>query len=107
MTINAMTLFTFGLGNIVGTEIFLPADAPSYIPGKVAVLVLWCLSLVVTLILRTINIRLNKVKKQRLAEIKQERGWSDEDLERERDRHAFLDMTDKQCAVFIQRPDES
>lgn len=29
VTINAMTLASFGLGNIVGTETFLPKDAPS------------------------------------------------------------------------------
>jgi MFS transporter, ACS family, allantoate permease len=28
VTINAMTLASFGLGNIIGTETFLPKDAP-------------------------------------------------------------------------------
>ncbi|KAI0069066.1 MFS general substrate transporter [Artomyces pyxidatus] len=40
ITINAMTLAMFGVGNIVGTEIFIPKDAPAYIPGKIAIMVL-------------------------------------------------------------------
>jgi len=104
VTINAMTLFTFALGNIIGTEIFLPGDAPNYVPGKVAVLVLWSTSLVVTLSLRAFNIRLNKRKTQALAQMKEDRGWSDQDLERERDRHAFLDLTDKQNPFFVYLP---
>jgi hypothetical protein len=42
------------------------------------------------------NLRLNVKKRQVIEKLKAERGWSDEDVQRERDRHAFLDMTDKQ-----------
>jgi hypothetical protein len=34
-----MTLISFSIGNIVGTEIFQPKDAPAYVPGKIAILV--------------------------------------------------------------------
>jgi len=104
VTINAMTLFTFGLGNIIGTEIFPPGDAPNYVPGKVAILVLWSSILIVTLMLRGFNIRLNKRKLEELIQMKEDRGWSDQDLERERDRHAFLDLTDKQNPFFVYLP---
>jgi len=104
VTINAMTLFFFALGNIVGTEIFLPKDAPSYIPGKVAILVLWSLTLFATITLRQVNVHLNKKKKEHLVQLKERRGWSDQDLESERERHAFLDMTDKQNPFFVYLP---
>jgi MFS transporter, ACS family, allantoate permease len=96
LTINAMTLFSFSVGNIVGTEIFLPADAPSYIPGKTAIIVLMTVQLFVCFGLRAINVYKNKMKAKRLAEEKDRRGWSDADVQRERERHAFLDLTDKQ-----------
>lgn len=91
-----MTLFTFALGNIVGTEIFLPKDAPAYIPGKIAIMVLLTVQLFITLLLRFINYRLNKKKAVMLAEMIRSKGWTEEDVQRERERHAFLDMTDKE-----------
>lgn len=100
VTVNAMTLFTFSLGNIVGTEIFQPTDAPSYVPGKVAVLVLWTAQLFVTLLLRAINIRMNKRKAEDLQRLKEQKGWSDQEFAKERERHAFMDLTDKQLVPF-------
>jgi hypothetical protein len=104
VTINAMTLFTFSLGNIVGTEVFLPKDAPSYVPGKVAILVLWTAQLFFTILLRAINLRMNKNKLLNLQRMKTQNGWSDQDMERERERHAFLDLTDKQFVLIIPWP---
>ena len=91
-----MTLATFSVGNIIGTEIFQPKDAPGYIPGKIAILVLLSVQLFVSLLLRWINIRLNRKKNEELQREKERRGWSEEDVEKERQRHAFLDMTDRQ-----------
>jgi ACS family allantoate permease-like MFS transporter len=96
-TVNALTLATFSIGNIIGTEIFQPKDAPQYIPGKVAIMVLLSVQLVVSFILRAINLRLNKKKATFLDEEKIRQGWSDLDLQRQRERHAFMDLTDKQC----------
>jgi ACS family allantoate permease-like MFS transporter len=96
LTINAMTLFSFSIGNIVGTEIFLPKDAPAYIPGKIAILVLLTVQIFICYLLRYINMCLNKKKALQLAEVKARRGWTDADVQRERERHAFLDLTDKQ-----------
>lgn len=100
-TINALTLATFSIGNIIGTEIFQPKDAPSYIPGKISILVLLTVQLFVSVLLRWINIRMNKQKVARLAEEKARRGWTDEDMQKERERHAFLDLTDKQNIFFM------
>lgn len=96
VTINAMTMATFSVGNIIGTEIFQPKDAPGYIPGKTAIMVILIVQLVVSFVLRWINIRLNKQRQEKLAEEKTRRGWSDADVQRERERHAFADLTDKQ-----------
>lgn len=96
-TINALTLTFFSVGNIVGTEIFQPKDAPDYIPGKAAIMILLTLQMILALALRSINIRLNAKKRRVLADEARRRGWSDEDIKRERDKSAFLDLTDKQC----------
>lgn len=95
-TINAMTLVAFSIGNIVGTETFLPKDAPDYIPGKITIMVLLTVQLGVCFLLRWINIRLNVKKRAKIVEEKARRGWSDADVQRERERHAFADLTDKE-----------
>ncbi|KIL70129.1 hypothetical protein M378DRAFT_117012 [Amanita muscaria Koide BX008] len=95
-TINAMTLVAFGLGNIIGTEIFLPQDAPAYIPGKAAIMTLLTVQLFVCFLLRWINVRLNAKRKAKIEEERRRRGWTDADVQRERERHAFADMTDKE-----------
>jgi MFS transporter, ACS family, allantoate permease len=94
VTINAMTLAAFCIGNIVGSETFLPKDAPNYIPGKIAMLILLCAALLLCFLLRFLNIRLNSQKRRQIAQLKERNGWTDQDIERERQRHAFLDMTD-------------
>ena len=91
-----MTLVSFSLGNIIGTEIFQPKDAPAYIPGKIAILVLLTVQLAVSFLLRWINIRLNAQRRAKLEEEKIRKGWSDADVQKEREKHAFLDLTDKQ-----------
>jgi len=103
-TINAITLATFAAGNIVGSETFLPANAPGYIPGKIAILVLLSTQLVVCFLLRWINIRLNKKKREALRVIIEQKGWSEADVQQEREKHAFLDLTDKQNPFFIYTP---
>ncbi|KAG6378808.1 MFS general substrate transporter [Boletus reticuloceps] len=101
VTINALTLATFSVGNIIGTEILQPKDAPGYIPGKTAIMVILIVQLFVCFLLRWINVRLNKQRQKKLAEEKTRRGWSDADVQRERERHAFADLTDKQNLFFV------
>lgn len=93
-TVNAMTMATFSIGNIVGSEVFQPKDAPGYIPGKVAVMVIFCVQIGVTFLLRWMNVRLNQKKRAALDAEVAKNGWSEEDIQRERDRHAFMDLTD-------------
>ncbi|KIM90714.1 hypothetical protein PILCRDRAFT_143473 [Piloderma croceum F 1598] len=101
VTVNAMTLVTFSIGNIIGTEIFQPKDAPAYIPGKVAILVILTVQIGVSFLLRWINIRLNRRKAKELSGLQARRGWSDAEVQRERERHAFADLTDKQNPFFV------
>ncbi|KZV75411.1 MFS general substrate transporter [Peniophora sp. CONT] len=101
LTINAMTLASFSVGNIIGTEIFQSKDAPGYIPGKVAILVLITVQLFICFLLRAINLHKNKVKVKFIQAEKERRGWSDADVQRERERSAFLDMTDKENIFFV------
>ena len=96
-----MTMVALSVGNLVGTEIFQPRDAPAYIPGKTAILVLLCAQLVAALWLRSINIRLNERKRAQLAEEKTRRSWTGADVQKERERHAFLDLTDTQYARLV------
>lgn len=100
-TINSMTLVSFAVGNIIGTQIFAPSDAPSYLPGKISILVLLTAQLAISVLLRWINLRLNVKKQAKLAEIKARHGWSDADVQREREKYAFADLTDKQNIYFI------
>lgn len=91
---------TFSVGNILGTEIFQPEDAPAYIPGKIAIMVLLTVQIGVSLLLRWINLRLNANKRLALEKEKAKHGWTEADVQKERERHAFADLTDKQF-VFI------
>lgn len=94
---------TFALGNIIGTEIFPPKDAPDYIPGKIAIMTLIVIQLGLSFLIRWINLRLNKNKRARMAELKERYGWTDADVEKARERHAFLDLTDKQYVIYVKK----
>jgi len=95
-----MTLVAFSIGNIIGTEIFLPKDAPAYIPGKTAIMVLLTIQIFVSFGLRYFNQRLNRQRLKKLEELIALNGWTDADVQKERERHGFMDLTDKEY-VFI------
>ncbi|CAN8104709.1 unnamed protein product [Discula destructiva] len=100
VTANAFTLFTFGVGSVVGTYIFLPKDAPGYIPGKAAIVVLTALMMLCCVVMAFVNVRLNKQKKVVLEALIAENGWTEQDVERERERVAFLDLTDRENVFY-------
>ncbi|KAI0637784.1 MFS general substrate transporter [Trametes polyzona] len=101
VTVNALTLAAFCVANIVGTETFLPKDAPGYFPGKISILVLLSAQLFLCFVIRWTNMWMNRNKMRHLEELKRRHGWSDEDVHRERERAAFSDMTDKQNPFFV------
>lgn len=98
---NAFTLFTFGVGSVVGTYIFLPKDAPGYIPGKAAIVVLTVVMMLCCAAMAWANVRLNRQKRAGLEKMIADNGWSETDVEREREKAAFLDLTDKENPFFV------
>jgi ACS family allantoate permease-like MFS transporter len=100
VTVNAFTLFTFGVGSVVGTYIFLPKDAPGYIPGKAAIVVLTAVQMFCCAVMAYVNVRWNRQKKAVLEKLIAEKHWTEEDVMREREKAAFLDLTDKENVFF-------
>lgn len=84
----------------MGTYIFLPADAPGYIPGKAAIAALTAVQMVLNGIMAYINVRWNRQKRVALEKLKAENGWTEEDVEKEREKAAFLDLTDRENVFF-------
>lgn len=100
-TVNSFTLFTFGVGSVVGTYIFLPKDAPGYIPGKAAIVVLTAINMLTCVAMAYTNMRWNKQKRAQLAELKEQNGWGDEDVQKQREKAGFMDLTDKENVFFV------
>lgn len=97
---SALMMFGFGAGNIAGSYIFQAKDAPDYIPGKVVILITLAAAAVVAFILRYLVARDNRRKAALIEQVKRERGWDDEEVKRQRDAAAFLDLTDKANIFF-------
>lgn len=85
---------------MVGTYIFLPKDAPGYIPGKAAIVVLTAIMMLCCIVMAWVNTRLNKQKKITLERLITANGWTEQDVERERERVAFLDLTDRENVFY-------
>ncbi|KZT61147.1 MFS general substrate transporter [Calocera cornea HHB12733] len=101
VSLNAVTLVSFAIGNIIGTEIFQPSDAPQYIPGKTAIIVLLCVTIAVCIVLRLLNIHLNRLKRAEVQRLIAEKGWTEEDVMKEKERNAFADLTDRENPYFV------
>ncbi|KAL8279637.1 hypothetical protein RQP46_007950 [Phenoliferia psychrophenolica] len=99
--VNALFLTSFGISNVVGTQIFTAASAPGYVPGKVTILVLFSAMIPTILAMRWYTLRANRIKRGVIEVMIKENGWSEEDVQREADRHAFLDLTDKENPFFM------
>ncbi|KZT24437.1 MFS general substrate transporter [Neolentinus lepideus HHB14362 ss-1] len=100
VTVNALTLVSFSLGNIIGTETFQSRDAPNYIPGKLSIMILLAIEFFLCFLMRWINVRINRKRREALEERKRENEWSDEAIAKDKERHAFLDLTDKENPYF-------
>jgi hypothetical protein len=60
VTINALTLISFAVGNILGTQTFQAKQAPGYISGKISIIATLGALCFVILVLRWCNDMLNK-----------------------------------------------
>jgi ACS family allantoate permease-like MFS transporter len=94
VTINAITLVSFAVGNILGTQTFQAKQAPGYISGKISIIATLGILCFVILILRWYNDMLNKKNEKILA------GMSEEEKDELRERMAFADQTDRSNPFF-------
>lgn len=93
-------LVAFAGGNAAGSQAFQAKDAPSYLPGKIALLTLLAVLFPVALLMYLYTERLNKRKVQEVQRMAENNSWTPEDIKRESDRVAFLDLTDLQNPFF-------
>ncbi|KAK2874938.1 hypothetical protein FQN49_001939 [Arthroderma sp. PD_2] len=88
VTMNAIILMAFCLGNILGPLTFRNGDAPEYIPAKVAIVITISITIAAIIALRLYYIFENKRREKRLAEGEVQNA------------SGFLDMTDKENLSF-------
>jgi hypothetical protein len=95
VTINALTLVSFAIGNILGTQTFQAKQAPGYISGKISIIATLGILCFVILILRWYNDMLNKKNRKALE------GMSEEEKVGLREKMAFADQTDRKNVFFV------
>ncbi|KIW91200.1 uncharacterized protein Z519_08095 [Cladophialophora bantiana CBS 173.52] len=87
ITMNAIVLMSFCVGNIIGPETFRAKDAPQYIPAKLTIVVILSVAIVLAITLDLLYARENK-KRDREGH---------QDLPQD---YEFLDLTDKENRNF-------
>ncbi|KAG5362762.1 putative transporter [Yarrowia sp. B02] len=60
VTVNAILLIGYCVGNLIGPQTFRASDAPAYVPAKVSMVVLFCVAIALTGVIMLVNIRENK-----------------------------------------------
>jgi len=95
VTVNALTLVGFCLGNILGTQTFQASEAPGYKSGKIAIVACLTAQVLVCFALRYCNDRLNKKNQSRLA------AMSEDEQALAREKFAYSDETDLRNPFFI------
>jgi ACS family allantoate permease-like MFS transporter len=95
VTINALTLISFAVGNILGTQTFQAKQAPGYISGKISIIATLGALCFVILVLRWYNDMLNKKNRRALE------GMSEGEKEELREKMAFADQTDRRNVFFV------
>lgn len=88
VTMNAVLLMSFCLGNILGPLTFRTADEPDYIPAKIAIVATLAVAIVFALVLRGYYVWENRRRERR-----QLGGEDQESFE-------FLDLTDRENSEF-------
>lgn len=88
VTMNAVLLMSFCLGNIIGPETFRSKDAPDYVPAKIAIVVTTLIAIALTLVLRTMYALENRRRDRNSIGT------------RHRVNQEFLDLTDRENGEF-------
>ncbi|GAA5931786.1 hypothetical protein JCM3775_000042 [Rhodotorula graminis] len=99
--VNGALLVSFAGGNICGSQAFQQSTAPLYLPGKITLFVLLVLLVPLALVLRRYTLRLNRKKAEQVRALVEANGWTDEDLQREKDAMAFKDATDSENVFYV------
>jgi ACS family allantoate permease-like MFS transporter len=86
VTVNALTLVSFCVGNILGTQTFQSSEKPGYKSGKIAIIGCLTAQIFVCVALRVCNDRLNKKNREILA------GMSEEEKALLREKLAYAGM---------------
>lgn len=94
VTSNALTLFAFCVGNIIGAQTFRQSEAPGYISGKSSVLATLSVLCFVIVGLRIYNGILNKNNERRLEQM------SEKQKEELSEKMAFADSSDRTNPFF-------
>lgn len=94
VTTNALTLVSFCVGNILGTQTFQAKQAPGYISGKISIIATLSALCFVVVALRLYNDWLNRKNERALAEM------SEAEKEELREKMAFADQTDRRNVFF-------
>ncbi|TQV92020.1 allantoate permease [Cordyceps javanica] len=92
VTVNALFLVSFGVGNIIGPLTFQDNDAPRYIPAKVTIVASSCAACVLTLVLMAYYFCENRRRDRVAATTEQQQGHGE-----------FYDLTDKENLAFRYR----
>ncbi|MCJ1365729.1 hypothetical protein MMC16_004854 [Acarospora aff. strigata] len=91
VTMNAVLLMSFCLGNIIGPETFKHKDAPEYIPAKIAIVVTTLIAIALTITLRFMYQAENKRRDRKHIGVEH------------RVNQEFLDLTDRENGEFRYR----
>jgi hypothetical protein len=94
VTANALTLVSFAVSSILGTQTFQAQQAPGYISGKISIIATLAALCFVVTILRWYNHRLNK-KNERILE-----AMTATEREELREKMAFADQMDRRNPFF-------
>lgn len=95
VTANALTLVSFAVGNILGTQTFQQKQAPGYKSGKISIIASLTALIFVIIGLRLYNDHLNKVNTKALE------GMSEVEKDVMREKMAFADQTDRKNPFFV------
>ena len=114
VTVNALTLVSFCVGNILGTQTFQASEAPGYKSGKIAIIACLTAQILVCVALRFCNDRLNRKNQAILAGMSEEEkvvlkdklAYAGEFLLRnfvheESDANSVTDETDRKNPFFV------
>lgn len=88
VTMNAVLLMSFSLGNIIGPETFQNKDAPEFIPAKITIVVTTLIAMALTVVLRIMYAMENKRRDRKQIGLQH------------RTNQEFLDLTDRENGEF-------